>query len=183
LRFRFLPIACPSYVSRTWRDRLLGAATGVALTLATLWLILVSAATATVILRASAKHPRPCQYCAGSDIPQNLVAGRQGHPRLFPYCLRVCLALLCVMFIAYLVALDVSLLSACLPRSTLYYVYCLPCCFPTVVCVCLAGCRRTKDRVGSCVSLGAVMTRKLCISLAGEAVIPQWRKRYKGRAR
>ena len=39
-------------MSRTWRDRLLGAAAGVALTLATLWLILVSAATATVILRA-----------------------------------------------------------------------------------------------------------------------------------
>jgi len=38
-------------VSRTWHDRLLGAATGIALTLATLWLILVSAATATVILR------------------------------------------------------------------------------------------------------------------------------------
>jgi len=38
-------------LSRTWHDRLLGAAAGVALTLATLWLILVSAATATVILR------------------------------------------------------------------------------------------------------------------------------------
>jgi len=39
------------WMSRTWRDRLLGAAAGAALTLATLWLILVSAATATVILR------------------------------------------------------------------------------------------------------------------------------------
>jgi len=39
-------------LSRTWRNRLLGAAAGVALTLATLWLILVSAAMATVILRA-----------------------------------------------------------------------------------------------------------------------------------
>jgi len=39
-------------VSRIWRDRLLSAAAGAALTLATLWLILVSAATATVILRA-----------------------------------------------------------------------------------------------------------------------------------
>jgi hypothetical protein len=39
-------------LSRTWHDRLLGAAAGAALTLATLWLILVSAATATVILRA-----------------------------------------------------------------------------------------------------------------------------------
>ena len=39
-------------LSRTWRDRLLGATAGAALTLATLWLILVSAATATVILRA-----------------------------------------------------------------------------------------------------------------------------------
>jgi len=39
-------------MSRTWRDRLLGAAAGAALTLTTLWLILVSAATATVILRA-----------------------------------------------------------------------------------------------------------------------------------
>jgi len=41
-----------SPVSRTWRDRLLGTAAGAALTLATLWLILVSAATATVILYA-----------------------------------------------------------------------------------------------------------------------------------
>jgi len=39
-------------LSRTWHDRLLGATAGAALTLATLWLILVSAATATVILRA-----------------------------------------------------------------------------------------------------------------------------------
>jgi len=39
-------------LSRTWRDRPLGAAAGSALTLATLWLILVSAAMATVILRA-----------------------------------------------------------------------------------------------------------------------------------
>ena len=39
-------------MSRTWRDRLLGAAAGAAFTIATLWLILVSAATATVILRA-----------------------------------------------------------------------------------------------------------------------------------
>ena len=39
-------------MSRTWRDRLLGATAGAALTLATLWLILVSADTATVILRA-----------------------------------------------------------------------------------------------------------------------------------
>jgi len=39
-------------VSRTWCDRLLGAAAGAALTLATLWLILVSAAMAAVILRA-----------------------------------------------------------------------------------------------------------------------------------
>jgi len=52
----------------------------------------------------------------------------QDFPRLFPYCLRVCLALLCVMFIAYHVALDVSFLSACLPRFTLCYVYCLPRC-------------------------------------------------------
>jgi len=39
-------------MSRTWRDMLLGATTGTALTLATLWLILVSAAMATIILRA-----------------------------------------------------------------------------------------------------------------------------------
>jgi len=45
-----------------------------------------------------------------------------------------------------------------------------------------AGCGRTKDQVGSCVSLGVVMTGKLCVSLVGEAVIPQWRKQYKGRA-
>jgi len=38
--------------SRTWHDRLLGAAAGAVLTLATLWLIIVSAATATVIQRA-----------------------------------------------------------------------------------------------------------------------------------
>ena len=63
--------------------------------------------------------PQPFHYRAGSDSPQNLVAGRPGSPRVFPYCLRVCLAFLCVMFIAYLVALDVSLLSACLPRFTL----------------------------------------------------------------
>jgi len=37
---------------RTWRDRLLDATTGAAATLASLWLILVSAATATIILRA-----------------------------------------------------------------------------------------------------------------------------------
>jgi len=39
-------------LSRTWRDRLLGAAAGITLTLATLWLILASAAMATVILHA-----------------------------------------------------------------------------------------------------------------------------------
>jgi len=39
-------------LSRTWRHRLLGAAAGAALSLATLWLILVSAAMATVILHA-----------------------------------------------------------------------------------------------------------------------------------
>ena len=39
-------------LSRTWRDRLLGAGAGAALTLTRLWRILASAATATVILRA-----------------------------------------------------------------------------------------------------------------------------------
>jgi len=39
-------------VSRTWRDRLLGASTGATLTLVALWLVLVSAAAAAVILRA-----------------------------------------------------------------------------------------------------------------------------------
>jgi len=39
-------------MSRTWRDRLSGAAAGATVTLATMWLILVSAATATIILRA-----------------------------------------------------------------------------------------------------------------------------------
>jgi len=39
-------------VSRTWRDRLLGAGTGATLTLVALWLVLVSAAAAMVILRA-----------------------------------------------------------------------------------------------------------------------------------
>jgi len=38
-------------LSRTWRERLLGAAAGAAFTLTTLRLILVSAAMATVILR------------------------------------------------------------------------------------------------------------------------------------
>ena len=39
-------------LSRTWRDRLSGAAAGATIAFATLWLILVSAAAATVILRA-----------------------------------------------------------------------------------------------------------------------------------
>jgi len=39
-------------LSRTWRDRLLGAGAGAVLTLVGLWVILVSAAAATVILRA-----------------------------------------------------------------------------------------------------------------------------------
>jgi len=39
-------------LSRTWRDRLLGAGAGATLTLVTLWLVLVSAAAAAVILRA-----------------------------------------------------------------------------------------------------------------------------------
>ena len=40
------------HVSQTWRDRLLGAAASTAATLATIWLILVSAAAAAVLLRA-----------------------------------------------------------------------------------------------------------------------------------
>jgi len=44
-------------LSRTWRDRLLGAYAGATLTLVTLWLVLVSAAAATVILRAWAPRP------------------------------------------------------------------------------------------------------------------------------
>jgi len=39
-------------LSRTWHDRLLGATAGAVLTLTTLLLILISAATATVILCA-----------------------------------------------------------------------------------------------------------------------------------
>jgi len=39
-------------LSRTWRDRLLGAGAGATLTLVTLWLVLVSAAIATIILSA-----------------------------------------------------------------------------------------------------------------------------------
>jgi len=38
--------------SQTWRDRLLGTGAGAALTLAALWLALVSVAAAAVILRA-----------------------------------------------------------------------------------------------------------------------------------
>ena len=41
-------------LSRTWRDRLLGANAGATLTLVALWLVLVSTAAAAVILRASA---------------------------------------------------------------------------------------------------------------------------------
>jgi len=40
-----------AYMSRTWCDRLSGAAAGAAVTLATMWLILLSAAAATIILR------------------------------------------------------------------------------------------------------------------------------------
>ena len=39
-------------MSRTWRDRLLGAGADATFTLVTLWLVLVSTATAAVILRA-----------------------------------------------------------------------------------------------------------------------------------
>ena len=39
-------------LSRIWHDRLTGAAAGTAVTLATLWVVLVSAAAAAVILRA-----------------------------------------------------------------------------------------------------------------------------------
>jgi len=39
-------------LSRTWHDRLLGAGAGAVLTLVGLWVILVTAATAAVILRA-----------------------------------------------------------------------------------------------------------------------------------
>jgi len=77
--------------------------------------------------------------------------------------LRVCLALLCVMFIAYLVAS--LLLRVCLA---------LP----------VAGERRGPRRIVCFFGHGErVMMGKLCVSLAGEAVIPQCRKRYKGRAR
>jgi len=38
-------------VSRIWHDRLLGAVAGAAITLASLWFLLITAATATVILR------------------------------------------------------------------------------------------------------------------------------------
>ena len=78
-----------------------------------------------------------------------------------PCQLRVCLALPCVMFIAYHVMLVVSLLSACLPCGGKG---------PSRI-VCFLG----RDE--------GVLMGKLCVSLVGEAVIPQWRKRYKGRAR
>ena len=39
-------------LSRTWRDRLLGASAGATLTLVALWFVLVSTAAAAVILRA-----------------------------------------------------------------------------------------------------------------------------------
>jgi len=45
-------LAPPYTLSRTWRDRLLGAGAGATLTLVALWLVLVSAAAAAVILRA-----------------------------------------------------------------------------------------------------------------------------------
>jgi len=91
-------------LSRTWRDRLLGAAAGAALTLATLWLILVSAATATVILRAEPQYPAPANIAPVAIFLRTWSQAAQDFPPL------------------------VSLLSACLPRFTLCYVYCLPRC-------------------------------------------------------
>lgn len=46
-------------MSRTWRGRCLGGAAGAAITLAALWLALLSAAAAAVILHAQAPHPGP----------------------------------------------------------------------------------------------------------------------------
>jgi len=43
--------AVERWLARTWRDRLLGAGAGATLNLVALWLVLVSAAAATVILR------------------------------------------------------------------------------------------------------------------------------------
>ena len=42
--------AVQRWLSRTWRDRLLGAGAGASLNLVALWLVLVSTAAATVIL-------------------------------------------------------------------------------------------------------------------------------------
>ena len=54
--YRSLTVAYATTVtallSRTWRDRLLGAGAGAAFTLVILWLVLVSTAAAAVILRA-----------------------------------------------------------------------------------------------------------------------------------
>ena len=54
-------VTCPAcsgyffiFVPRIWRDRLLGAMADAAITLASLWLLLVSTAAAAVILRAYA---------------------------------------------------------------------------------------------------------------------------------
>jgi hypothetical protein len=41
----------PIYLSRIWRDRLLGAAAGAILTIAGLWFVLVARATATYVFR------------------------------------------------------------------------------------------------------------------------------------
>jgi len=41
-----------AHTSRTWRDRLSGATVGAAVTIATMWFILVSAAAATIVLCA-----------------------------------------------------------------------------------------------------------------------------------
>ena len=97
--------------------------------------------------------------------------------------LRVCLALLCIMFIAYLLFPWLFLTVACLPHFTLRYVYCLACVLVVSyclrVCLVLSVVEERRGRVGSCVSWVRRWSHdgKLCISLAGEAVIPQWRKR------
>ena len=48
---RMVVVKAKMIVSRTWRDRLLGAGAGATLTIVALWLVLVSAAAAAVIVR------------------------------------------------------------------------------------------------------------------------------------
>jgi len=129
-------------LSLIWRNRLLGTAAGATVTLATWWLILVPATTATIILHAYVQHTSPCKYRAGSDIPQNLnlIAGQPGSACLFPYCcVSASISTVLCLLLTYCFLGCSLLLCVCL-APLLCYVYCLPCVFVVSYClrVCLA---------------------------------------------